>query len=122
MEEARPETPTKLNGDEETSNGGPAPPSPGASAGGGGGLRRRWRNGTGNTAQPKSLRWSDTSNGAAGRDAYTAELLRAKTRRNLMRDVSQKKIRVQFAGPTPTLPEMSEGDEKADAANFYTSV
>ena len=113
MEEARPETPTKLNGGEESGNG-IAPPSPGASSSnGGGGLRRRWRNGTANNAAPKSLRWSDNS-GAAGRDAYTAELLRAKTQRNLMRDVSQKKIRVQFAVPPPTLPEMSEGDEKAD--------
>ena len=114
MEEARPETPTKLNGGEEISSGGPAPPSPVGSAGCGG-LRRRWRNGTANNAQPKSLRWSDNS-GAAGRDAYTAELLRAKTQRNLMRDVSQKKIRVQFAVPPPTLPEMTEGDEKAAEA------
>lgn len=114
MENAHPETPTKSNG-EETTNG-VAPPSPGASAGGSGGLRRRWsrRNGSATNASPKNLRWSDNS-GAAGRDAYTAELLRAKTQRNLMRDVSQKKIRVQFAVPPPTLPEMTEGeDEKAD--------
>jgi len=104
MQEPPPETPTKVNGGEESSSGGPPSPS---SSGVEGGLRRRWRNGNANhAAKPKSLRWSDA---VPERDAYTAELLRAKTQRNLMRDLSQKKIRVQFAVPPPAIPEASEG-------------
>ena len=105
-----PETPTELNGDKA-----PTPSSPGGS---GGVLRRR--RGSGDSNRRRSLRWSVDS-GAADRDAYTAELLRAKTKRNLMRDVSRKKIRVQFAVPPPTLPETPESGGAADGNDEPTT-
>ena len=94
---------------------GPTPPSPDGS---GGVLRRR--RGSGDSDRRKSLRWSDDS-GAANRDALTAELLRAKTKRNLIRDVSKKKIRVQFAAPPPTLPETPESGGAADGNDEPTT-